>query len=74
MVSEDLRARGKLLALTRVFLLRVLGKNKVDYQGTVTQILELNKKASMGAAKVLSNPLPGEAKAEPLRTDREHSV
>jgi chemotaxis protein MotA len=39
---------GKLLSLTRVFVLRVLGANRVDYQGTIAQILELNKKASMG--------------------------
>lgn len=37
-----------LVSLTRVFALRVLGRNKVDYQGTITQLLELNKRASMG--------------------------
>jgi chemotaxis protein MotA len=38
-----------LIALTRVFVMRVLGRNRVDYQGTITQLLELNKKASMGS-------------------------
>jgi len=28
--------------------MRVLGQNKVDYQGTITQLLELNKRASVG--------------------------
>jgi chemotaxis protein MotA len=37
-----------LIALTRVFAMRVLGQNKVDYQGTITQLLDLNKRASMG--------------------------
>lgn len=39
---------GKLVALLKVFLMRVLGRNKVDFQGTISQILELNKKASLG--------------------------
>ena len=38
----------KLFALTRVFLRRVLGQNKIDFQATIAQLLELNKKASMG--------------------------
>lgn len=38
----------KVLALLKVFALRVLGRNRVDYQGTISQILELNKKASNG--------------------------
>jgi chemotaxis protein MotA len=37
-----------LFSLTRIFVMRVLGQNKVDYQGTITQLLELNKRASMG--------------------------
>jgi chemotaxis protein MotA len=39
---------GKILMLVRVFLMRVLGRNKVDYQATISQILELNKKAAAG--------------------------
>jgi len=38
----------KVLTLAKVFLLRVLGRNRVDYQGTINQILELNKKAAGG--------------------------
>ena len=38
----------KLLELFKVFVLRVLGQNRVDYQGTIAQLLELNKKASLG--------------------------
>lgn len=37
-----------LVSLTRIFVMRVLGQNKVDYQGTITQLLELNKRASLG--------------------------
>jgi chemotaxis protein MotA len=48
---------GKLLSLTKVFVLRVLGRNRVDYQGTVQAILELNKKASLGAS-ALNDVLP----------------
>ncbi len=40
---------SKLLTLFRVFFLRLLGRNKVDYQGTIEQMLELNKKVSMGS-------------------------
>lgn len=39
---------GKILMLAKVFILRLLGKNKVDYQGTIEQMLELNKKLSLG--------------------------
>ncbi len=39
---------GKLFALFKVFVLRVLGQNKIDYQATIQQILELSKKASAG--------------------------
>lgn len=38
----------KLFMLLKVFFLRVLGKRKVDYQDTITQILELSKRASNG--------------------------
>lgn len=36
------------LSLTKVFMLRVLGRNKVDYQEVIGQLLELNKKAALG--------------------------
>lgn len=38
----------KVLSLLKVFFLRVLGRNRVDYPGTIQQLLELNKKASNG--------------------------
>jgi len=38
----------KVLMLFKVFFLRVLGRNRVDFQGTISQLLELNKKASIG--------------------------
>lgn len=38
----------KVLALTKVFLMRVLGRQKVDFQSAIAQILDLNKKASVG--------------------------
>jgi chemotaxis protein MotA len=38
----------KVMALLKVFLMRVLGANKIDFQGSVSQLLELNKKASGG--------------------------
>jgi chemotaxis protein MotA len=38
----------KVITLVKVFVLRVLGRNRVDYQGTISQILELNKKATVG--------------------------
>ncbi len=38
----------KVLALFKVFVLRVLGANRVDHHGTITQLLELNKKAANG--------------------------
>lgn len=41
---------SKLLALFKVFIMRVLGRNRVDYQGTISQILDLSKKASVGVA------------------------
>lgn len=39
---------GKVLQLVKVFFLRVLGRNKLDYQAVIAQIMELNKKASIG--------------------------
>lgn len=38
----------KVFSLLKVFFLRVLGRNRINYQEAITQILELNKKASMG--------------------------
>lgn len=38
----------KILQLVKVFFLRVLGINKPDYQGTIEQFLEMNKKATLG--------------------------
>jgi chemotaxis protein MotA len=57
----------KVLALLKVFFLRVLGRNRVDYQGVITQILELNKKATVGlsalqeATNSVSHPFLKEA-------------
>lgn len=39
---------SKILMLAKVFVLRLLGRNNVDYQGTIEQMLELNKKLSLG--------------------------
>lgn len=47
----------KILMLLKVFLLRVLGKNKVDFQSSIAQLLELNKKASVGLS-ALNDSLP----------------
>lgn len=44
-------------SLLKVFILRVLGRNRVDYQGTITQLLELNKKASIGLS-ALNDVIP----------------
>ncbi len=38
----------KVLSLLKVFFLRVLGANKVDYFGVISQLMELNKKAANG--------------------------
>jgi chemotaxis protein MotA len=38
----------KVLSLLKVFFMRVLGRNKVDYHGTINVLLELNKKAGAG--------------------------
>ena len=39
---------SKILTLVKVFFLRLLGRNKIDYQATIEQMLELNKKVSLG--------------------------
>ena len=39
---------GQVLTLAKVFFLRLIGRNQVDYQGTIEQMLELNKKLSLG--------------------------
>jgi chemotaxis protein MotA len=49
---------GQVLGLLKVFMLRVLGHHKVDYQGTISQLLELNKKASLGTS-ALNDSLNG---------------
>ncbi len=51
---------SKLLALTKVFVLRVLGRNKIDYQSAISQLLELNRKAAMGlpTLKEAANAIP----------------
>ncbi len=40
----------QVLGLFKVFLLRVLGRHQIDYTAAIQQILELNKKASMGTS------------------------
>jgi chemotaxis protein MotA len=47
----------KVLGLVKVFLLRVLGRHKLDYASAIHQILELSKKASVGAT-ALNDVLP----------------
>ncbi len=42
----------KVLAMIKVFLLRVLGRQKVDSQNVISQLLELNKKASIGLTSI----------------------
>src|SRR5262249_52283121 len=39
---------NKVIALVKVFVSRVLGTGRVDFKDTIAQLLELNKKASMG--------------------------
>ena len=48
---------SEVLALVKVFVMRVLGRHKVDFQGTISQLLELNKKASLGVS-ALNEVLP----------------
>lgn len=40
---------NKVIALTRVFVMRVLGRKPVDFQGVIQQIIDLNKKSNLGA-------------------------
>lgn len=47
----------KVLSLLKIFFMRVLGRNKLNYQETINQILELNKKASVGVT-ALNETLP----------------
>lgn len=70
----------KIAALLKVFILRVLGRNNVDYQGAITQLLELNRKAASGlptlkeAANAIKHPFLKEAVslvAGGVLTDRE---
>jgi chemotaxis protein MotA len=42
----------KVMALLKVFLLRVLGRNKVNFQDIINQLLELNKKAAAGTTSL----------------------
>jgi chemotaxis protein MotA len=51
---------SKILALTKVFVLRVLGRNRIDHQATISQLLELNRKAAMGlpTLKEAANAIP----------------
>jgi chemotaxis protein MotA len=48
---------SQVAGLFKVFLLRVLSRHSMDYQGTIQQILELSKKASVGASS-LNDVLP----------------
>lgn len=48
---------SKVLSLLKVFMKRVLGQNKVDFQGTISQMIELNKKASLGVT-ALNDSIP----------------
>lgn len=41
---------SKLLALIKVFVLRVIGRSQVDYQGTIQALLDLSKRASSGTS------------------------
>jgi chemotaxis protein MotA len=43
------------LALSKVFLLRVLGRQRLNYQEVITQLLELNKKAASGVTSLNEN-------------------
>jgi chemotaxis protein MotA len=58
---------NKIFSLFKVFVLRVLGQRKFNYQATIAQIIELNKKASMGlsalkdAAQAIQHPFLKEA-------------
>lgn len=47
----------QLLALVKVFIMRVLGRHRMEYQSVISQLLELNKKASLGIT-ALSESIP----------------
>jgi len=49
---------SKVASLFKVFFLRVLGSHRTDYQSAIEQILELNKKASIGGVTALNDMLP----------------
>lgn len=57
----------KIMMLTKVFFMRLLGKTKIDYQNTIEQMLEINKKFSLGllsahdAANLATHPFLKEA-------------
>ncbi len=42
----------RVLTLLKVFLLRVLGKHKTDYQDVISQIIEVSRKAATGASNI----------------------
>ena len=48
---------NKVLALLKVFVLRVLGRNKNNYQNVIAQIIDLNKKASVSVT-ALKDAIP----------------
>jgi chemotaxis protein MotA len=48
---------GKLLMLLKVFFLRVIGKKSGNYQSVIEQIIELNKKATIGLS-ALNEAIP----------------
>ena len=52
----------KILTLVKVFFLRLVGRNRVNYQKTIEELLELNKKISLGLAnsKDLTNQIKNE--------------
>jgi chemotaxis protein MotA len=58
---------GKIFMLTKVFFNRLLGKSRIDYQATIEQLLEINKKLSLGlvsgsdAANMATHPFLKEA-------------
>jgi chemotaxis protein MotA len=58
---------GKIFNLIKVFFMRLMGKNGIDYQQTIEQLLEINKKFSLGllssadAANLASHPFLKEA-------------
>lgn len=58
---------GKIAMLTKVFFMRLLGKSRIDYQHSIEQMLEINKKFSLGlvsgtdAANLATHPFLKEA-------------